>query len=101
MALRQALIPGPLLGRVFSAYRLLALGSVPLGATAAGAAASLTDVPTTFLVAGVLHLVVAIAFARPLAAAGHAYDEAMRPASPPHPPADDAPQDAEVVPVTG
>jgi MFS family permease len=100
MALRQALIPGPLLGRVFSAYRLLALGSVPLGATAAGAAASVTDVPTTFLVAGLLHLVVVIAFARPLAAAGRAYDEAMRPTSAPQPPADDPAQDADVVPVS-
>jgi MFS family permease len=95
MALRQALIPGPLLGRVFSAYRLLALGSVPLGATAAGAAARVTDVPTTVLVAGVLHLVVAIAFARPLATAGRAYDDALRP------PAPDPAQDAvAAVPVS-
>jgi MFS family permease len=101
MALRQALIPGPLLGRVFSAYRLLALGSVPLGATAAGAAASVTDVPTTFLVAGVLHLVVAIAFARPLAAAGRACDEALRPAVTAQQPTDDPAEEAGVVPVSG
>ena len=52
------------------------------------------------LVAGLLHLVVVIAFARPLAAAGRAYDEAMRPTSAPQPPADDPAQDADVVPVS-
>lgn len=84
LALRQALIPDRLLGRAFAAYRLLALGSVPLGATAAGLVATWTDLQTVFMSAGVLHLVAAVAFARPLMAAGREFEAAtaVRPTEP-------------------
>ena len=38
MSLRQRITPDPLLGRVNSAYRLLAWGTMPLGAAAGGLA---------------------------------------------------------------
>jgi predicted MFS family arabinose efflux permease len=54
IALRQELIPDPLLGRVTSAYRVLGVGSAPLGALVGGALASAFGLRAPFIVAGVV-----------------------------------------------
>jgi Na+/melibiose symporter-like transporter len=74
LALRQALIPDEILGRAFATYRLLAYGSVPLGASAAGLVATWTSLGTVFLLAGALHLVLIAAYVRLLMVAGHQYE---------------------------
>ena len=52
ISLRQRIVPDELLGRVTSAYRLVGLGSMPLGAAAGGLVAKAYGLPATFLVAG-------------------------------------------------
>jgi hypothetical protein len=74
LALRQALIPDEILGRAFATYRLLAYGSVPLGASAAGLVATWTSLGTVFVLAGVLHVVLIAAYARVLMVAGREYE---------------------------
>jgi transmembrane secretion effector len=74
LALRQALIPDEILGRAFATYRLLAYGSVPLGASAAGLVATWTSLGTVFVVAGALHLVLIAGYARLLMVAGRDYE---------------------------
>ena len=59
MSLRQALIPEELFGRVQGGYRTLVWGGIPLGALAGGALAGATSVPTVFVVAGAVQLVLA------------------------------------------
>lgn len=49
-SLRQAAVPDHILGRVTSAYRLIVLGVVPLGAAAGGLIASFFQVSTVFYV---------------------------------------------------
>jgi len=61
VSLRQAIIPGHLLGRVASAYRLVVLGALPLGALAGGLLARITTLPTPFWTGGLLLIVVGIA----------------------------------------
>ena len=88
LAMRQALIPDELLGRVFTSYRLLAYGSVPLGATAAGLVATWTSLDTVFVLAGALTLVLIAGYFRILMVAGREYeatleaDEAEKPSPP-------------------
>ncbi|MER7901584.1 MFS transporter [Streptomyces sp. NPDC096046] len=50
-SLRQVLVPGELLGRVGSSYRLVAVGMAPLGALAGGATASLAGLRAPFYLA--------------------------------------------------
>jgi MFS family permease len=52
ISLRQRIVPDALLGRVTSAYRLVGLGSMPLGAAAGGLVARSFGLPATFVVAG-------------------------------------------------
>ena len=54
ISLRQLIIPGHLLGRVASAYRLVVLGALPLGAFAGGMLARSVNLATPFLVGGTL-----------------------------------------------
>lgn len=54
MSVRQALIPDALFGRVQGAYRTVLWGGIPLGIVVGGAIASASDVPTAFIVGGVL-----------------------------------------------
>jgi Na+/melibiose symporter-like transporter len=63
---RQRLTPGPLMGRVTSAYRVLAWGLSPLGAGLAGPLASVTSLGTVYVVAGSIVGLTAITLARPL-----------------------------------
>jgi predicted MFS family arabinose efflux permease len=52
VALRQRLIPAELLGRVNSAYRLVAYGTMPLGAVGGGALARAAGLRAPFLAGG-------------------------------------------------
>jgi MFS family permease len=54
ISLRQAIIPDRLLGRVASAYRLLVLGALPLGAFLGGVVARATNLLTPFWAGGLL-----------------------------------------------
>jgi MFS family permease len=67
---RQRLTPSVLMGRVTSAYRMLAWGLMPLGAALAGPLARITSLATVFCVVGAVVMVVAVASARPLARTG-------------------------------
>jgi predicted MFS family arabinose efflux permease len=59
-ALRQALTPDHLLGRVISAFRLFGYGAVPLGSLLGGALARSFGLRAPFLVAGIVIPVVAL-----------------------------------------
>jgi len=59
-ALRQALTPDRLLGRVVSAFRLFGYGSVPIGSLLGGVLARSFGLPAPFVVAGVVVPVVAL-----------------------------------------
>ncbi|RAS64632.1 putative MFS family arabinose efflux permease [Lentzea atacamensis] len=63
---RQRLTPGPMMGRVTSAYRVLAWGLSPLGAGLAGPLASWTSLGAVYVVAGTIVGLTAITLARPL-----------------------------------
>ena len=56
MSLRQRLTPDRLLGRLNSAYRLLAWGTMPLGAALGGALGEAFGVKSVFVVGTVLTL---------------------------------------------
>lgn len=61
ISLRQAIIPPSLLGRVASAYRLLVLGALPLGAFIGGLLARSIDLAAPFLAGGPLLIFAGIA----------------------------------------
>ncbi|MET9229033.1 MFS transporter [Lentzea sp. NPDC003310] len=63
---RQRLTPGPMMGRVTSAYRVLAWGLSPLGAGLAGPLAEATSLGAVYVVAGSIVGLTAILLARPL-----------------------------------
>lgn len=63
---RQRLTPSALMGRVTSAYRMLAWGLMPLGAALAGPLAKATSLATVFVVVGCVVVAVAVVSARPL-----------------------------------
>lgn len=58
ISLRQSIIPDHLLGRVASAYRLLALGALPLGALFGGLIARTINLAAPILAGGILLIVV-------------------------------------------
>jgi MFS family permease len=84
VSLRQRLIPDRLLGRVNSAFRLVAWGSIPAGAAAGGVLAGPLGLRPVFAIAGVLALTLVPAAARLTDAA---MDEAIEAAEPAHAPA--------------
>jgi MFS family permease len=61
ISLRQAIIPDSLLGRVASAYRLVVLGALPLGAAFGGIASRSLDLTAPYLIGGALLMAIAIA----------------------------------------
>jgi MFS family permease len=69
VSLRQRVIPGHLLGRVNSVYRMLGWGLMPLGALAGGFTAHAAGLRAPYIVAGVLCALSALA-ALPLLVAG-------------------------------
>jgi MFS family permease len=78
MSVRQVLIPDALFGRVQGAYRTVIWGSMPLGAVAGGALATLFDLPTAILVAGVLATIAGAAIWRVLAVHREQIEAAFR-----------------------
>ncbi|MBM9467158.1 MFS transporter [Nakamurella leprariae] len=67
-ARRQRRTPRDMIARVSSAFRVVAWGVLPLGATAGGAVAERWGVPAVFVAAGGLTLLAAVAAARSLLA---------------------------------
>jgi MFS family permease len=63
VSLRQSLVPAELLGRTMGAYRLVAWGTMPLGAVAFGVMATAFGTPDTFGVGGALMLLFSIVLA--------------------------------------
>lgn len=61
ISLRQAIIPDPLLGRVASAYRLVVLGALPLGAIFGGLASRSLDLAAPYFIGGTLLILIAFA----------------------------------------
>ena len=61
--LRQAAVPDRLLGRVTSAYRLIVLGAVPLGAAVGGLSANAFGLRSPFWMAAIGLGVAALVFA--------------------------------------
>jgi MFS family permease len=61
VSLRQRIIPGHLLGRVNSVYRMLGWGLMPLGALAGGFTAHAAGLRAPYIVAGLLCGVSALA----------------------------------------
>lgn len=53
-ALRQAVVPDRLLGRVVASFRVIGFGAIPLGAVLGGGLASVTSVRATFYAAAVV-----------------------------------------------
>ena len=62
-ALRQAIVPPQLLGRVVSVAQVLAWSAIPLGAIAGAAAINATSVTAVYATIGVLTACIALAFA--------------------------------------
>jgi MFS family permease len=61
VSLRQRVVPGPLLGRVNSVYRMLGWGLMPLGALAGGFVAHTAGLRAPFVAAGLLCALSALA----------------------------------------
>ena len=59
ISLRQSLVPDNMLGRVASAYRLIVLGALPMGALFGGSVARITEVTTPIWIGGLLLILVA------------------------------------------
>jgi MFS family permease len=53
-ALRQAIAPDRILGRVVTTFRLIGIGSVPLGAVSGGLIADAAGIRTPYILAGIL-----------------------------------------------
>lgn len=64
ISLRQRIVPDALLGRVTSAYRLVGMGSMPVGSAIGGLLARAYGLTTPFLVAGVVLLLSTLAALR-------------------------------------
>jgi MFS family permease len=60
VTLRQQIVPGHLLGRVNSVYRMLGWGLMPLGALAGGFVAHAAGLRAPYVVAGLLCLLSAL-----------------------------------------
>jgi MFS family permease len=75
VSLRQRVVPGHLLGRVNSAYRMLGWGLMPIGALAGGFVAHAAGLRAPYVVAGLLCALCTLA-ALPLLKAGAASPEA-------------------------
>jgi len=58
VSLRQRITPDRLLGRINSGYRLIAWGTIPLGAVTGGLLAQWTSISTVFVVMAVVSLLV-------------------------------------------
>ncbi len=77
-ALRQAIVPPELLGRVVSVARVIAWSAIPLGSIAGAAAIGATSVTTVYAAIGVLVAAIAVGFARSPLRKGDLYIAAAR-----------------------
>ncbi len=66
-ARRQRLTPGPMMGRMVSAYQLMSWGTMPLGSALAGPLAAASSVGAVLTVAGLLLIAAVAVLARPFA----------------------------------
>lgn len=64
VTLRQSVVPAGLLGRVTSVYRVVALGSIPVGSAVSGIVASALGIPAPFLIGGLSLIVLALLTSR-------------------------------------
>jgi MFS family permease len=81
MSLRQRLVPDSLRGRVVSAYRLLALGTEPVGAALGGLAAAHAGVRAPFLLGAAMIAVLSVVTAHALPNRALQVAEAVHPAA--------------------
>jgi hypothetical protein len=78
-ALRQAIVPPQLFGRVVSVAQVLAWSAIPLGSITGAAAINVSSVTTVYAVIGVLTTVIALAFTlSPVSNGDHYLDEAAK-----------------------
>ncbi len=78
-ALRQAIVPPQLFGRVVSVAQVLAWSAVPLGSIAGAAAINASSVTTVYAVIGVLIAAIALAFTvSPVGQGDHYLEEAAK-----------------------
>jgi MFS family permease len=56
ISLRQRIAPGPLLGRVTASFRLVAWGTLPVGALLGGIGGAVLGLPAVFVLAGLITL---------------------------------------------
>jgi MFS family permease len=61
-SIRQRLVPGDLLGRVYSASRFVSWGIGPIGALLAGFVAELWGIRTMFAIGGVVSIALLLLF---------------------------------------
>lgn len=66
MSYRQREVPGELLGRVTSVYRVVAFLGMPAGAMGAGVLAHVGGIPLTYAVGGLILLLTAVGSVAPL-----------------------------------
>ena len=100
ISLRQRIVPDALLGRVTSAYRLVAFAAMPVGAALGGLLARAYGLAAPFTVAGVLLAGCTVAALRWLPASAIAAAEAAAPAPDPEPEAATEPVAAHPDPAT-
>ena len=82
VSLRQRIVPGHLLGRVNSVYRMLGWGLMPLGALAGGFVAHAAGLRAPYIVAGLLCLLSVLAALPLLLAAVRAAPVRAAPSAP-------------------
>jgi hypothetical protein len=63
-SIRQRLTPDALLGRVYSASRLISWGVLPVGAALSGIAAEIVGIQTVFAVGALISVLMLLTFAR-------------------------------------
>jgi MFS family permease len=63
-SIRQRLVPGELLGRVYSASRFVSWGIGPIGAMLAGFVAELWGIRTMFAIGGIMSIGLFVLFLR-------------------------------------
>ena len=85
VSLRQRVIPGELLGRVNSVYRMLGWGTIPLGGLAGGFIAELAGLRAPYLISGILRGAVLVALVPAILAAARTQDKDSQPPPSAHP----------------
>ena len=82
LSLRQRVIPSELLGRTSNAFRMVVIGSVPVGALVGGVVGDAVSLRGAFAVAGLIQLVIVLAAGRTLCERINAAEIDLREAEP-------------------